>query len=98
MGSALPFDDPHAALFSVGQVATMLGVQPAYVRRLDAESVVQPQRSLGRQRRYSQAEIHQIASVTKMVGEGMTLASIRRILALEAEVAELKRQISRLSS
>jgi MerR family transcriptional regulator, heat shock protein HspR len=98
MGPALPFNDPNAALYSVGQVATMLGIQPAYVRRLDAESVVQPQRSLGRQRRYSQAEIEKIESVTTMVGEGMTLASIRRILALEAEVADLKQQLSRLSA
>jgi hypothetical protein len=33
-----------------------------------------------------------------MAGEGMTLAGIRRILELEAEVGELRRQISRMRS
>ena len=41
----LPFDDAQAPLYSVGQVAEMLGVQAAYLRRLDLEEVVQPARS-----------------------------------------------------
>ena len=89
----LPFDDEHAPLFTVGQVAGMLGVQPAFLRRLDMEQVVQPARSDGGQRRYSRAEIGQVQRVSAMAGEGMTLPGIRRILVLEAEVAELKRQL-----
>ena len=30
----LPIDDQHAALYTIGQVAAMLGVQPAFLRRL----------------------------------------------------------------
>ena len=41
---ALPFDDDHAPLYTVGQVAGMLDVQPAFLRRLDVERVVQPDR------------------------------------------------------
>ena len=88
-----PFDDEHAPLYTVGQVAGILGVQPAFVRRLDTEEVVQPARSEGRQRRYSRAEVSQVQRVSEMAGEGMTLAGIRRILVLEAEVADLKRQL-----
>ena len=93
---ALPFDDEHAPLYTVGQVADMLGVQPAFLRRLDTEEVVQPSRSEGGQRRYSRNEIDCVGRVSVMAGEGMTLAGIRRILALEAEVAALKRQIASL--
>src|SRR3954463_1035918 len=89
----LPFDDDHAALYTVGQVAGMLGVQPAFLRRLDLEEVVQPSRSDGGQRRYSRAEIARVQHVTAMADAGMTLAGIRRILLLEAEVADLKRQL-----
>src|SRR5581483_5883947 len=90
---SLPFDDLHAPLYTVGQVAGMLGVQPAFLRRLDAEEVVQPARSPGGQRRYSRSEIGRVQQVTRMADEGMTLPGIRRILALEAEVADLKRQL-----
>jgi DNA-binding transcriptional MerR regulator len=89
----LPIDDEHAALYSVGQVADMLDVQPAFLRRLDVEQVVQPARSDGGQRRYTRSEIGRIEQVSVLAGEGMSLASIKRILLLEAEVADLKRQL-----
>ena len=91
---SLPFDDENAALYSVGQVADMLGVQPAFVRRLDSEHVITPSRSAGGQRRYSRAEIERVQRVAKMADEGNSLVSIRRILVLEAQVEKLKRQIS----
>ena len=92
----LPFDDEHAPLFTVGQVADMLGVQPAFLRRVDTEQVVQPARSDGGQRRYSRADITQVQRVSEMAGEGMTLAGIRRIFVLEAEIRDLKRQLDTL--
>ena len=94
----LPIDDEHAPIYTVGQVAGMLGVQPAFVRRLDTEAVVQPARSDGGQRRYSRAEIAAVQQVAVMADEGMSLPGIRRILVLEAEVARLQLQIDRLES
>jgi MerR family transcriptional regulator/heat shock protein HspR len=87
-------DDEQAAIYTVGQVAMMLDVQPAFLRRLDVEQVVQPARSDGGQRRYSRAEIGRVQHVSAMASEGMTLPGIRRILLLEAEVAELQRQLT----
>ena len=89
-----PFDDHLAPVFSVGQVADMLGVRAAFVRRLDVEGVVQPARSTGGQRRYSQSDVLQVADVSKMADEGLTLAGIRRIMALQAQVHELQRQLT----
>jgi DNA-binding transcriptional MerR regulator len=92
----LSLDDPHAPLYSVGQVADLLGVQAAFVRRLDTEQVVQPARSPGGQRRYSRHDIGRVQSVSAMADEGMTLVGIRRILELEAEVRSLESTIARL--
>ncbi|MGH9276320.1 MAG: MerR family transcriptional regulator [Acidimicrobiales bacterium] len=94
----LAFDDERAPLYTVGQVAGMLDVQPAFLRRLDVEQVVQPARSDGGQRRYSRNDIALVQHVTIMADEGMTLAGIRRILVLEAEVAALKRQLATLAA
>jgi len=90
VGRPLAMDDRFAALYTVGQVADMLGVQQAFLRRLDTEQVVRPARSDGRQRRYSRADIDRIERVTELVGEGFTLAGVRRLLELESEVAELR--------
>lgn len=92
----LALDDDRFPLFSVGQVAGLLEVQPAFLRRLDTEQVVQPARSDGGQRRYSRSDIALVEHVTRMADAGMTLAGIRRILALEAEVAALTRELTEL--
>jgi DNA-binding transcriptional MerR regulator len=91
----LAFDDDRAPLYSVGQVADMLEVQPAFLRRVDMEAVVQPARSDGGQRRYSRADIALVQRVSAMADEGMTLVGIRRILELEAEVADLRLQLDK---
>jgi len=85
-------------MYTVGQVAGMLGVQPAFLRRLDTERVVQPARSDGGQRRYSRHEIALAQHVSQMAEDGMSLPGIRRILVLEAEVAALRAQLAELLS
>lgn len=92
----LPIDNLDAPLYSVGQVSTMLNVQPAFLRRLDAEAVVCPDRTSGGQRRYSRSEIHLVHRVTELVDEGFTLAGVRRLIELEAENARLRGELDEL--
>ncbi|HEU5157015.1 MAG TPA: MerR family transcriptional regulator [Streptosporangiaceae bacterium] len=95
---SLPVDDESAPLYTVGQVAGMLRVQQAFLRRLDQYEVVRPSRSAGGQRRYSRIEIMRVQYVIELVDEGMTLAAIRRILELEQQVAKLDRQVRELTA
>ena len=90
------FPADHVPLYTVGQVADMLGVQPAYLRRLDTHDVVRPSRSTGRQRRYSRIDIDRIGAITTLIGEGMTLAGAQRIIELQAEIEDLHRQLADL--
>lgn len=86
----LPFDDENLPLFTVGQVAQMLEVQQAFLRRLDEHGVVRPSRSTGGQRRYSRTEVTVVQYVARLADEGMTLAAIRRVLELEEQVKALR--------
>ena len=86
--------DEVAPLFTVSQAAAMLDMQPAFVRRLDNEGVVCPARSVGGQRRYSRVELGHIAALAALMSEGMTLVGAQRIIELENEVAELRRQLA----
>jgi len=88
----LPIDDENLPLFTVGQVSVMLEVQQAFLRRLDDFGVVRPSRSGGGQRRYTRREITVVQYVVQLAGEGVSLAGIRRILELEAQVRGLERQ------
>jgi MerR family transcriptional regulator, heat shock protein HspR len=89
---SLPLDDENLPLFTVGQVSVMLEVQQAFLRRLDEFGVVRPSRSDGGQRRYTRREITVVQYVVELAGEGMSLAGIRRILELEAQVRELEQE------
>src|SRR6266705_3865107 len=92
----LPFEEEDLPLFTVGQVAQMLEVQQAFLRRLDEFGVVRPSRSSGGQRRYSRREVVTVQYVVRLTSQGVTLAGIRRILELEAQVAELEQECARL--
>ncbi len=82
-------DDENTPLFTVGQVAQLLTVKQAFLRRCDELRVVSPRRSAGGQRRYSRLEIRVIQQVVSMADEGMTLSAIRRIIELEHELAQV---------
>jgi MerR family transcriptional regulator, heat shock protein HspR len=89
---SLPLDEENLPLFTVGQVAEMLEIQQAFLRRLDDFRVVRPSRSPGGQRRYTRREITVVQYVVNLVDEGMTLAAVRRVLELEERVRELEAQ------
>jgi len=93
-----PFEDENIPLYTVGQVAQMLAVKQAFLRRVDDLRVVSPQRSAGGQRRYSRVEIRIIRQVATMADEGMTMAAIRRIIELEQQLAEIARQRDELAA
>jgi len=88
--ASLPLDDANMPLFTVGQVADMLEVQQAFLRRLDEFRVVRPSRSAGGQRRYTRNEIVVVRYVVELIDDGLTLSAIRRVLQLEARVRELE--------
>ena len=92
-----PFDDENTPLYTVGQVAEMLAVKQAFLRRVDDLQVVSPQRSAGGQRRYTRYEIRIIQQVVTMADEGITLQAIRRIIELEHQLAAVTRERDELA-
>jgi MerR family transcriptional regulator, heat shock protein HspR len=92
-----PLEDEHAPLYTVGQVADMLAVKQAFLRRVDELRVVSPQRSAGGQRRYTRYEIRVIQQVVSMADEGITLQAIRRIIVLEQQLAHVTRERDELA-
>ena len=89
-----PFDDHARPMFTVGQVAEMLELQQPFLRRLDSHELVSPARSAGAQRRYSRTDIDRIAGICDLIDEGLTLEGVKRVMALQAEVDDLKGQLA----
>ncbi len=79
-------DDRDEPMYPIGVVADLLNVSVQVVRRYDDDAMVEPERSQGGQRRYSRRDIARLAHILQLADEGISVAGIKRILALEDEL------------
>ncbi|WP_435768505.1 MerR family transcriptional regulator [Nocardioides sp. SYSU DS0651] len=89
-----PLDDGALPFYTIGQVAEVLGVQPAALRRIEEQGLVRPDRSGGGQRRYSRAEVERLRDVLALTEEGVTLAGVRHVLELRQRVSDLEDELA----
>lgn len=94
-GADVPVD-PDTPFFTIGQVAALLGVPAAQLRRLDEFDFVSPGRSEGNQRRYTLAEIERLREVITLTDDGVSLTGVRMVLELRRRVAALEAEVARL--
>jgi DNA-binding transcriptional MerR regulator len=87
-------DDQDYPAVTMGQAAELLGVQPAFLRSLDAADVMQPMRSAGGHRRYSRRQLEFAARMRNLFDQGLTLDAAHRILRLEDELARLEDELA----
>ena len=80
----------------MGTAAELLGVQPAFLRSLDAAGLLSPGRSAGGQRRYSRADLTLAVQVRELLDQNMPLAAAIRIVRLEHQLAAAHRRIADL--
>lgn len=71
-------------------------MHPQTLRQYDRMGLVSPSRQAGKQRRYSQRDVQLLRQVQQLSKEGVSLEGIRRVLQLEAEVDQLRRQVGSL--
>ena len=86
-------DDQDYPAVTMGQAAELLGVQPAYLRSLDAAGVLKPQRSGGGHRRYSRRQLELAARMRALFDEGMDLGAATRIVGLQDELDTARARI-----
>ena len=91
-------DDPNYPAFTMGQAAELLGVQPAFLRSLDAAGVLEPHRSGGGHRRYSRRQLELVARIRALFDEGMTLDAAARIVGLQDELDTARARIDELEA
>ncbi|WP_420435096.1 heat shock protein transcriptional repressor HspR [Candidatus Poriferisocius sp.] len=85
------------AVYVISVAAELAGIHPQTLRIYDRRGLVQPARTGGGSRRYSDADIDRLRRVHELTSEGMNLDGVERVLALEAEVARLKAQVANLA-
>ena len=89
-------DDQDYPAYTMGLAAELIGVQPAFLRSLDAAGLLTPDRSAGGQRRYSRAELTLALQVRTLLDQNMPLAAAIRIVSLEQQLAIADQRIADL--
>lgn len=90
------FDDEDYPALTMGQAAELLGVQPAFLRSLDAAEVMSPERSTAGHRRYSRRQLRLASRIRELFDEGLTLDAAHRIVLLEDHLDAAHRRIDEL--
>ena len=88
-----PADD--RALYIISVAAELAGVHPQTLRIYERKGLIEPARTVGRSRRYSDRDIKLLRRIQELTNEGVGLAGVRRILELEDTVTELRQQVER---
>ena len=91
-------DDEDYPMMTMGQAAELLGVQPAFLRSLDAAGVLRPGRSEGGHRRYSRRQLALAVRMRELFDEGMTLDAAARIVGLQDELDTARARIADLEA
>jgi MerR family transcriptional regulator/heat shock protein HspR len=89
-------DHDERALYIISVAAELAGVHPQTLRIYERKGLIEPSRTEGRSRRYSDRDIALLQRIQELTNDGVSLAGVRRILALEAELEQLKEQVAGL--
>jgi MerR family transcriptional regulator/heat shock protein HspR len=88
--------DEELALYVISIAAQLSGLHPQTLRQYDRMGLVSPSRAQGRGRRYSLRDIALLRNVSRMVGEGINLAGIKRIIELESAMSNMAIEVAKL--
>ena len=81
------------AVYVISVAAELAGVHPQTLRIYERKGLVDPARTGGGSRRYSDADISQLRRIQELTNEGLNLAGVKRVLELEAALEALQRRL-----
>ena len=84
------------AVYIISVAAELGGVHPQTLRIYERRGLLDPYRTPGGTRRYSDRDLEQLGLIQELTADGVNLEGVRQILALRAEVERLDHQVTRL--
>jgi MerR family transcriptional regulator, heat shock protein HspR len=80
-------------VFMISIAAELAHMHPQTLRMYETRGLIEPQRSAKNTRLYSQRDIELLRRIQRLTAEGLNLAGVERVLALERRIAELEREV-----
>ena len=86
------------AVYVISVAAELAGVHPQTLRIYERKGLLDPARTGGGSRRYSDADISRLQRIQELTTEGLNLAGVKRVLELEEEARRLQGELDRLAA
>jgi MerR family transcriptional regulator/heat shock protein HspR len=87
--------DPDRGVYGISVAAELVGSVPANLRLYEARGLLNPARSTGGTRRYSDNDLARLRNIVGLLEGGLNLAGIEMVLELQATNHQLQHQIER---
>ncbi len=82
------------AVYVISVAAELAGMHPQTLRIYERKGLVDPARTSGGSRRYSDEDIEMLRRISELTDEGLNLAGVKKVLELEDEVARLRAELA----
>lgn len=86
------------AVYVISVAAELAGVHPQTLRIYERKGLLDPARTAGGSRRYSERDIAQLQRIQDLTAAGLNLEGVRRVMELEDEVRRLRAEIDELKT
>jgi MerR family transcriptional regulator/heat shock protein HspR len=84
------------AVYIISVAAELVGMHPQTLRIYERKGLIEPYRTPGGTRRYSDADLERLAAIQELTEAGVSLEGVRRILKLRRDNERLRYQVERL--
>lgn len=89
-------DGRDKPLYMISVAAELTGMHPQTLRVYESKGLVNPKRSGGNTRLYSQADIERLELINQLTDEGINLAGVVRILDMKERAEDRERENEKL--
>ena len=90
----MPADARLRAVYVISVAAELAGVHPQTLRIYERKGLVDPSRTVGGSRRYSERDIERLRRIQELTAAGLNLEGVRRVIALEDENERLRQALA----
>ena len=87
--------DSRKPLYAISVAADLSGTTIQNLRAYERQGLLSPDRTEGGTRRYSDHDVSRLTYIRELLDDGLNIAGIQRVLALEAEIAGLRAALLR---
>ena len=82
--------DPGLGVYGISVAADLVGMAPQTLRLYENRGLLDPARTAGGTRRYSQDDLDRLRRIGELLGDGLNLAGVAAVLGLESDNARLR--------